>query len=335
MQQAQSPTPGTLNEALALIAQQQADMARLHAAHASWMRAVAHDLRAPLRHVVSFAPLLKESVGELAAAAPQAVHAAEDAHEFASTMERAARKMSAMLDGLVHISRAARAELQPELLDWVALTVPLVQALQAQHPQVQWTLPTQAQVPVLAHAEWLRVVMQAVLDAGADIINDIWALRQAGAREIIAAHPRSGVCLMHMHQTPQTMHLEHMQADPVAQVRQFLAEQVAWLEQLGVARERITLDYGIGFGKSVEQNFALLARQQDLLDLDLPLLAGWSRKGSLGTVTGLPVHERMVPSVTAAVLAVERGARVVRVHDVADTVAALKIWNAMHAHDAA
>lgn len=164
MQQAQSPTPGTLNEALALIAQQQADMARLHAAHESWMRAVAHDLRAPLRHVVSFAPLLKESVDELAAAAPQAVHAAEDAHEFATTMERAARKMSAMLDGLAHISRAARAELQPELVDWVALTAPLVQALQAQHPQVQWALPTQAQVPVLAHAEWLRVVMQAVLD---------------------------------------------------------------------------------------------------------------------------------------------------------------------------
>ncbi|MBP7352651.1 dihydropteroate synthase [Comamonas sp. UBA7528] len=190
------------------------------------------------------------------------------------------------------------------------------------------------QVPVSVDT-YKPEVMQAVLDAGADIINDIWALRQAGAREIIAAHPRSGVCLMHMHQTPQTMHLQHMQGDPVAQVRLFLAEQVACLEQLGVARERITLDYGIGFGKSVEQNFALLARQQELLALDLPLLAGWSRKGSLGTVTGLPVQERMVPSVTAAVLAVERGARVVRVHDVADTVAALKIWNAMHAHDAA
>lgn len=164
MQQAPSPNPTTLHEALALIAQQQADLARLHAAHESWMRAVAHDLRAPLRHVVSFAPLLKESVDELAAAAPQVVHAAEDAHEFAATMERAARKMSAMLDGLAHISRAARAELQPEFVDWLALTVPLVQALQAQHPHVQWVLPTQAEVLVLAHAEWLRVAMQAVLD---------------------------------------------------------------------------------------------------------------------------------------------------------------------------
>lgn len=212
--------------------------------------------------------------------------------------------------------------------------VPLQEELERVLPVVKEAV--RLQVPVSVDT-YKPEVMQAVLDAGADIINDIWALRQSGAREIIAAHPRCGVCLMHMHQTPQTMHLQHMQADAdaVAQVRQFLADQVACLERLGVARERITLDYGIGFGKSVEQNFALLARQQDLLALDLPLLAGWSRKGSLGTVTGLPVQERMVPSVTAAVLAVERGARIVRVHDVADTVAALKVWSAMRAHDAA
>jgi dihydropteroate synthase len=91
------------------------------------------------------------------------------------------------------------------------------------------------------------------------------------------------------------------------------------------------LDYGIGFGKSVEQNCAWLARQQELLALGLPLLAGWSRKGSLGKVTGCAVEDRLVPSVTAAVLAVERGARIVRVHDVAATVAALKVWGAMQA----
>ncbi|MEG0052218.1 MAG: dihydropteroate synthase [Comamonas sp.] len=210
--------------------------------------------------------------------------------------------------------------------------VPLQEELERVLPVVKEAV--RLQVPVSVDT-YKPEVMQAVLDAGADIINDIWALRQPGAREIIAGHPRCGVCLMHMHQTPQTMHLQHMQADVVAQVRQFLAEQVGGLEQMGVARERITLDYGIGFGKSVEQNFALLAKQHELLGLDLPLLAGWSRKGSLGTVTGLPVQERMVPSVIAAVLAVERGARIVRVHDVADTVAALKIWNAMHVHDAA
>ena len=172
-------------------------------------------------------------------------------------------------------------------------------------------------------------VMQAVLDAGADIVNDIWGLRQPGAQDVVARHPSCGVCLMHMHQTPQNMHLYHMSGDPVPQVRDFLLHETQSLLQRGVQRNRIVWDYGIGFGKSVAQNFALLARQHELLELDFPLLAGWSRKGSLGTVSGLPVEQRMVPSVAAALLAVERGARVVRVHDVADTRAALSVWQAM------
>ena len=172
-------------------------------------------------------------------------------------------------------------------------------------------------------------VMQAVLDAGADIVNDIWGLRQPGAQDVVAHHPSCGVCLMHMHQTPQNMHLDHMSGDPVPQVRDFLLHETQSLLQRGVQRNRIVWDYGIGFGKSVAQNFALLARQHELLELDFPLLAGWSRKGSLGTVSGLPVEQRMVPSVAAALLAVERGARVVRVHDVADTRAALSVWQAM------
>ena len=172
-------------------------------------------------------------------------------------------------------------------------------------------------------------VMQAVLDAGADIVNDIWGLRQPGAQDVVARHPSCGVCLMHMHQTPQNMHLDHMSGDPVPQVRDFLLHETQSLLQRGVQRNRIVWDYGIGFGKSVAQNFALLARQHELLELDFPLLAGWSRKGSLGTVSGLPIEQRMVPSVAAALLAVERGARVVRVHDVADTRAALSVWQAM------
>lgn len=172
-------------------------------------------------------------------------------------------------------------------------------------------------------------VMQAVLDAGADIVNDIWGLRQPGAQDVVAHHPSCGVCLMHMHQTPQNMHLDHMSGDPVPQVRDFLLHETQSLLQRGVQRNRIVWDYGIGFGKSVAQNFALLARQHELLELDFPLLAGWSRKGSLGTVSGLAVEQRMVPSVAAALLAVERGARVVRVHDVADTRAALSVWQAM------
>ncbi|WP_455556578.1 dihydropteroate synthase [Comamonas sp.] len=172
-------------------------------------------------------------------------------------------------------------------------------------------------------------VMQAVLDLGADIINDVWGLRQPGAQDVVAAHPSCGVCLMHMHQTPQDMHLHHMQGDAVPQVRDFLLRESQALMARGVARQRIVWDYGIGFGKSVAQNFALLARQSELLELDFALLAGWSRKGSLGQVSGLPVEQRMVPSIAAALLAVERGARVVRVHDVAQTKAALSVWQAM------
>lgn len=172
-------------------------------------------------------------------------------------------------------------------------------------------------------------VMQACLDLGADIINDVWGLRQPGAQDVVAQHPNCGVCIMHMHQTPQNMHLQHMQGDAVPQVAGFLQAASNALLQRGVARERIVWDYGIGFGKSVAQNFSLLARQHELLGLDFPLLAGWSRKGSLGQVSGLAVDQRMVPSVAAALLAVERGARIVRVHDVADTRAALAVWQAM------
>lgn len=172
-------------------------------------------------------------------------------------------------------------------------------------------------------------VMRAVLDLGADIVNDIWALRQPGAAAAVAAHPLCGVCLMHMHRDPQTMQQAPMDGDVVSQVLSFLELQAHNLLALGVEKTRILLDAGIGFGKTVEQNFALLARHSELLAAGYPLLAGWSRKSSLGAVTGLEVDQRMVPSVAAAVLAVERGASVVRVHDVRETVAALAVWSAM------
>lgn len=172
-------------------------------------------------------------------------------------------------------------------------------------------------------------VMRAVLDLGADIVNDIWALRQPGAAAVVAGHPQCGVCLMHMHRDPQTMQAAPMSGNVVSQVLSFLELEVHNLQALGVEKARIVLDPGIGFGKTVEQNFALLARQDVLLSAGYPLLAGWSRKSSLGTVTGLDVDQRMVPSVAAAVLAVERGASVVRVHDVRETVAALAVWSAM------
>jgi dihydropteroate synthase len=201
-------------------------------------------------------------------------------------------------------------------------------------------------LPVVRHAVRLGVpvsvdtykpeVMQAVLDLGADIINDIWALRQTGAAAVIAAHPSCGVCLMHMHREPQTMQSAPMEDEVLPQVLSFLEKTAKELRALGVDARRIVLDPGIGFGKTVAQNFSLLARQRELLAAGYPLLAGWSRKSSLAAVSStslasvaqLDITDRMVPSVTAAVLAVDRGVRIVRVHDVRETVQALKIWTA-------
>jgi dihydropteroate synthase len=171
-------------------------------------------------------------------------------------------------------------------------------------------------------------VMQAVLDLGVDIVNDIWALRLPGALDVVARHGACAVCLMHMHRDPKTMQIEPMVGDVLLQVSDFLQQRAQDLEASGVARQRIMLDPGIGFGKTVAQNFQLLARQRELLALGYPLLAGWSRKSALGAVTGLDVQQRLVPSVAAALLAAQRGARVLRVHDVAATVAALKILQA-------
>jgi dihydropteroate synthase len=201
-------------------------------------------------------------------------------------------------------------------------------------------------LPVVRHAVQLGIpvsvdtykpeVMQAALSLGADIINDIWALRQPGALEVVARHPACGVCLMHMHREPQTMQSEPMHGDVVAQVLAFLEHRAMALEAAGISRARIVLDPGIGFGKTVEQNFLLLRQQRALLAAGYALLAGWSRKSSLAAVSStslaavakLDIVDRMVPSVAAALLAVDRGARVVRVHDVRETVQALKVWAA-------
>ena len=169
-------------------------------------------------------------------------------------------------------------------------------------------------------------VMRSVLGLGADIINDVLALRHGDAEQVIAAHPAAGVCLMHMHRDPQTMQLAPMQGDVLTPVRDFLHARSHALKARGVHADRIVWDPGIGFGKTVEQNFSLLARQAELLAGGSRLLVGWSRKSSLGAVTGLEVTERAVPSAVAAVLAVERGASIVRVHDVRETVAALAVW---------
>jgi dihydropteroate synthase len=138
---------------------------------------------------------------------------------------------------------------------------------------------------------------------------------------------------MHMHREPQTMQTAPMEGDAVPQVTQFLRDAALGLEAVGVARARICLDYGIGFGKTLAQNFALLARQRVLLALGYPLLAGWSRKSSLASAAALGEGSRLTASVVAAVLAADRGARVLRVHDVAATKQGLAVWSAMQAQD--
>jgi len=185
-------------------------------------------------------------------------------------------------------------------------------------------------------------VMQAMLDLGADIINDVWALRWrdsrglADASHVVASHPSCGVCLMHMHLEPQTMQVQPMQGDVLPHVLLFLKHSAQALQGLGVEKTRILLDPGIGFGKTVAQNFSLLARQSELLAAGYPLLVGWSRKSSLSGMTAhadqgetLAPQDRLAPSLAAAVVAVQQGASVIRVHDVKQTVQVLKVLDAI------
>jgi len=185
-------------------------------------------------------------------------------------------------------------------------------------------------------------VMQAVLDLGADIINDIWALRwrcadgAAQAPAVIAAHSCCGVCLMHMHLEPQTMQVQPMPGEVVPQVISFLERSALFLSGLGVEKSRIVIDPGVGFGKTVAQNFSLLARQTELLAAGYPLLVGWSRKSSLAGMGAdsangkiVSAQQRLAPSLAAALLAAQRGASVIRVHDVKETVQVLAVLQAI------
>jgi dihydropteroate synthase len=171
-------------------------------------------------------------------------------------------------------------------------------------------------------------VMREALALGVDIINDVRSLRRQGALASVAAVPGAGVCLMHMRGEPTHMQAEAQYDDVVAEVRSALAERATQVQAAGISSDRIVLDPGIGFAKTADHNLALMAGQEELLRLGLPLLVGWSRKGTLGQITGRPVGERLVASVVAALLAVQRGASIVRVHDVAATVDAIKVWQA-------
>jgi len=170
-------------------------------------------------------------------------------------------------------------------------------------------------------------VMVAALAAGADMINDINAFRAPGAIDAVA-DGTAGLCLMHMQGEPRTMQQDPRYDDVVGEVMAFLDERVAALEAAGAVRERIVLDPGFGFGKRTVHNYALLRELERFSAGGLPVLAGMSRKSMLGAVTGREVGERLAASVAAALIAVQRGAAIVRVHDVAPTLDALKVWQA-------
>lgn len=171
-------------------------------------------------------------------------------------------------------------------------------------------------------------MMKAALDAGADMINDINALRAPGALEILAAS-RAAICLMHMRGDPATMQHDPRYDAVVVEVAEFLADRVATAAAAGIALQRIVIDPGFGFGKSFEHNLALLRRLDALHVPGLPLMVGLSRKSMLGMLTGQAAQQRLYAGIAAALLALQRGASIVRVHDVAPMRDALAVWNAV------
>jgi dihydropteroate synthase len=175
-------------------------------------------------------------------------------------------------------------------------------------------------------------VMRQALAHGASMINDINALQAPGALDAVRGSD-CGVCLMHMQGDPQTMQGAPAYVDVVHEVERFLAARVSACEDAGIARERLAVDPGFGFGKTAEHNLQLLHGLRELGRLGLPIVAGLSRKSTLGKITGRGVHERLAASLAAAVLAVERGAAIVRVHDVASTRDALLVVQAVHTQD--
>ncbi len=204
--------------------------------------------------------------------------------------------------------------------------------------------------PVDADTEWTRIepvlreavlwsvpvsvdsyrpqTMQRALDLGVDIINDVYALRMPGAQAIVSAS-QAGICLMHMQGEPGTMQLQPQYGDVIAEVRSFLLQRVADLLALGIPAARLCLDPGFGFGKSLAHNMSLARGLETLTSCGYPVLVGVSRKSMIGGTSGRPVAERLPGSLAAALACVAAGACIVRAHDVAATVDALKVWTAM------
>lgn len=184
--------------------------------------------------------------------------------------------------------------------------------------------------PVVSVDTMKPAVMRAACAAGAELINDVMALRAPGALEA-ARDTGAAVCLMHMQGEPRTMQQAPAYGDVVSEVREFLAQRAAACVAAGIARERLVLDPGLGFGKTLEHNLRLLAQLEELVALGLPVLVGASRKSMLGQLTGAPVDARLHAGLAAAALAVWHGARLIRSHDVRATMDALKVTAAVRA----
>jgi len=186
-----------------------------------------------------------------------------------------------------------------------------------------------APVPISVDTRRARVMREALL-AGASMINDVEALESPGALDAVAASD-CAICLMHKKGDPATMQRDPQYADVVAEVKEYLAARIAAAEQAGIARDRIVIDPGFGFGKTPAHNLDLLRRLDEFRSLGVAVAAGWSRKSTLGVITGKPVAERLAASVAASLLAAQHGANILRVHDVAETKDALAVWQALRA----
>jgi dihydropteroate synthase len=172
--------------------------------------------------------------------------------------------------------------------------------------------------------------MRQALMAGVDCVNDIWALRQEGAVNAVLESINCGIVLMHMQRDPVTMQFNPEYQDVIAEVKQFLKERADLLIAQGIEHDRIAIDPGFGFGKSLEHNLNMLRHFHSFSELAFPVLAGISRKSMIGKITGKDTNERVAPSVAAAIMAADRGAMIVRVHDVPETIDALKLWEAVN-----
>jgi len=183
-------------------------------------------------------------------------------------------------------------------------------------------------VPLSIDTYKAETIRQA-LKAGVDCVNDIWALRQEGAVDAVLESKDCGIILMHMQRDPLSMQFNPEYQDVIAEVILFLRERAELLRSKGVDANRIAIDPGFGFGKSLEHNLQMLSQFKDFSGLGYPVLAGMSRKSMFGKLTGKDTHERLAPSIAAAIMAADRGAKIIRVHDVPETVDALKLWEAI------